>query len=106
MVLIHSRAAIRAAAAVPQHEFHKRAFRVVGPQDTGDERKKIQQPALLQGLTDRMSTVALTQNLVHDVRMCDVFPALGRMRILGDYSVRGNVAACRPRPIQANLKRT
>ena len=42
VILVHASAAIRAAAAVPQRELHKRAFRVVGPQDAGDERKKIQ----------------------------------------------------------------
>lgn len=91
---------------MPQREFHKGAFRVVGSQDAGDERKEIQQPALLQRLPDRVPTIALAEDLIHDVRMSDVFAVLGRMRILGNHPVRRQITASRRRPLQANLKRT
>jgi hypothetical protein len=42
VVLVHTSAAIGAAAAMPQRELHKRAFRVIGPQNAGHEHEKIQ----------------------------------------------------------------
>ena len=72
VVLAHDGAAVRATLAVPQRQFHKRALWVVVPQDTRDERKEVQQPPLSECLANGEFTFALTQKVIHHVRMGDI----------------------------------
>ena len=71
------------ADAAPQFQLHKRAVRVVSPQDSGDEREKIEQPRLLERLPNRVLAFPFAQDAIGDVRMGDVLATLGRVWIPG-----------------------
>jgi hypothetical protein len=75
------RATITASDTAPQFQLDKRAVRVVGPQNSGDECEKIEQPRLLERLPNRVLAFPFAENAVRNVRMGNVLATLGRMWI-------------------------
>ena len=72
VIVAGDRAAVGARLAVPESKLHKRALRVVIPQDARDERKEVQEATLCECLADGVFTFALAQKVVHHVWVGDI----------------------------------
>ncbi len=103
---VHYSAAVITADAAPQGQIHERTFGVVGPQYSGDEREKIQQPAVFERLPNGVFSFAFAQDLTGHMGMRDVLATVGWVWILSDDSVGMAPGTSLPSPIQLNCKRT
>ncbi len=103
---VYHSAAVVTADAAPQCQLYKWAFGVVGPQNSSDEREKIEEPSLLERLSNRVLSFPFAQDLIGHVGMRDVLATVGRVRILGDNSVRMAPRTPLPSPMQLNCKRS
>jgi hypothetical protein len=86
-VIIQQGAAVTARSTAPEGEFHERALGVVMSQHACHDHKEVEQAAFQKRPTNAVSALPFAQRVVHDMRVCDVLAAFGRMRILSDHTI-------------------
>lgn len=74
-------AAVGTGRSVPIGERHIWAVGVVGPEQTGDDHKEIEQSSFFQGTPDRLASVPFTDRFILHVGMCDSFVTRCRIRV-------------------------
>ena len=103
VIVTHEVAAVGTVPAGPVSQLHVGVIRAVAFQDLTHQDEKVQEPPLLERISDRCPTIAFAEVAVTYVRVRRLRAAGGRVGVLSDYLVGPMIAQFAP--VDDNPKR-